>query len=76
MRDFVAEALSGEVIANIGQVDAKAKRALEREVKAGRLAKWRGAWFPVAGSPFGLLPFKTCYGLPEIRARFAVTEKK
>ena len=62
----MAEA-QAKVIANIGQIDAAGKRALEREVRAGRLAKWRGAWFPQTGAPYGMLPFKTCYGTPEMK---------
>jgi len=65
----LADVLSGEdVVADIGQVKGAWKRALEHEVSAGRLVKWKGAWFPVAGSSFGLAPFKTCYGTPEAKA--------
>jgi len=66
--DALAAVLAGEdVVANIGQVHGLWKQMLEREVRAGRLAKWRGKWFPQAGAPFGLGPDKTCYGTPELR---------
>lgn len=61
MTDFLAKARV-EVVANIGQVDQKAIRSLEKAAKAGEIAKWRGKWFPVAGAPFGIGPDKTCYG--------------
>ena len=61
--------LAGEdVIPDIGQVKGVWKKALEHEVKAGRLTKWRGHWFPVAGASHGIGPLKTCYGTPEARA--------
>ena len=53
---------AGEVIANIGQVDAPTARALDKLVKASQIAKWRGHWFPDAGAPWGIGPLKTCYG--------------
>jgi hypothetical protein len=60
--------LSGaDVVADIGQVKGLWKRTLEKEVRAGRLVKWRGKWFPMAGAPFGLGPDKTCYGTPDVR---------
>lgn len=49
-RDFVAEAHES-VIADIGQLTRAGKRALMREVRAGRLAKWRGC-----GAPWGIGP--------------------
>ena len=64
----LADVLAGnDVVANIGQVKGLWKCALEREVKAGRLVKWRGKWFPTAGAPYGLGPDKTCYGTIERR---------
>lgn len=67
-----AAVLAGEdVIPNIGQVTGLWKQMLERDVRAGRLAKWRGKWFPVAGAPYGLGPDKTCYGVPALRDYFA-----
>lgn len=60
-----------DVVPDIGQVKGAWKRQLEKEVKAGRLTKWRGKWFPCAGSPFGIGPDKTCYGTPELRDYFA-----
>jgi hypothetical protein len=70
----LAAVLAGDrVIADIGQVNGAWKRALEKEVRAGRLAKWRGHWYPTAGAPWGIGPLKTCYGTPEIAAHFATT---
>lgn len=70
--DVFAAVLAGDkIIADIGQVNGLWKTALEREVRAGRLAKWRGKWFPQAGAPYGIGPDKTCYGTPENRDRFA-----
>jgi len=70
--DALAAVLAGEdVVANIGQVTGLWKQMLEREVRAGRLTKWRGKWFPHAGAPFGLGPDKTCYGTPALRDFFA-----
>lgn len=68
----LADVLSGaDVVADIGQVNGLWKTMLEREVRAGRLAKWRGKWHPVAGAPFGIGPDKTCYGTPALRDHFA-----
>lgn len=67
----LADVLSGrDVVPDIGQVRGVWKRQLEKEVKAGRLAKWKGKWYPVAGATFGLGPDKTCYGVPELRDHF------
>jgi len=66
--DRLAALLAGaEVEADIGQVKGVWKAALEREVRAGRLVKWRGKWFPVAGARYGLGPDKTCYGTAAAR---------
>lgn len=64
---FIEEALAGEVVVNIGQVTDKEKRELDKLVKLGVLAKWRGHWHPLPGANFGLGPPKTCWGLPEYR---------
>ncbi len=67
----LADVLAGnDVVPDIGQVKGAWKRALEREVRAGRLAKWRGKWFPTAGAPWGIGLDKTCYGTPELRDYF------
>lgn len=68
-RDFVSEAMV-EVIPNIGQIDHQAKLALERAVRNGVIAKWRGYWFPWAGAPVGIGPLKTCYGPAVVRDFF------
>lgn len=60
---IIDEALSGEVVVNIGQVDKPTARALDKMVRAGTLRKWRGKWFPVSGASWGLGPDKTCWGL-------------
>lgn len=68
----LADVLAGrDVVPNIGQVKGAWKAALEKEVRAGRLTKWKGHWYPVAGAPWGMGPLKTCYGLPEIAEHFA-----
>lgn len=64
-QDIINEALAGEVIVNIGQVDAETQRALDKLVRAGTLAKWRGHWYPTAGANFGIGPLKSCWGLPD-----------
>lgn len=65
----LAALLAGEdVEPDIGQVRGAWKRALNKEVRVGRLVKWRGYWYPVAGSQWGIGPLKTCYGTPEARA--------
>lgn len=70
--EALREVLAGrDVIPNIGQVKGVWKRQLEKEVKAGRLAKWKGKWYPVAGASWGLGPDKTCYGTPELRDHFS-----
>lgn len=68
----LADVLAGEkVIPNIGQVRGVFKNVLEKEVRAGRLAKWQGHWHPSPGAPWGIGPLKTCYGTPEIRDMYA-----
>ena len=69
-RDFVSAALA-EVIPNIGQIDHAGKLALERAVRAGKISKWRGYWFPHAGAPYGIGPLKTCYGPNAVGAYYA-----
>ena len=59
-RDFVAEACQ-HVVADIGQINAAARRALDQAVRSGKLIKWSGHWFPEAGAPYGLGPMKTCW---------------
>lgn len=72
----LADVLSGrKVVPDIGQVKGAWKAALEREVQAGRLAKWSGKWFPQAGSPSGIGPDKTCYGTPELARYFAAMKE-
>lgn len=56
-----------EVVAITYSLDRAEKRELERLVRQGRIAKWRGRWFPIAGAPFGIGPLKTCYGPAVIR---------
>lgn len=63
-QELIDEALSGQIICNIGQVGPQAARRLDKLVKAGHLAKWRGYWYPTAGANFGIGPLKTCWGLP------------
>jgi hypothetical protein len=63
----LAAVLSGEVVADIGQVNGLWKKMLDHEVRAGRLVTWRGKWFPIAGAAHGIGPDKTCYGTPAAR---------
>lgn len=62
--EIVAEALAGTIICNTGQVSPAAARQLDKLVQAGKLAKWRGYWYPTAGANFGIGPLKSCWGLP------------
>ncbi len=64
-------ALRGEVVCNIGHLGKLDVKLLDRAVRAGKLVKWRGKWFPVAGAPFGIGPDKTCWSTPEVAAYFA-----
>lgn len=66
IRDFVAEARQ-KVVVDIGQINHASKLALLREVRAGRLVKWRGRWFPVAGASWGIGSLKMCYGTSTAR---------
>lgn len=63
----LSEITRGGVIVNIGQLDDRTARALNRLAKCGTLTKWRGKWFPVAGASFGIGPDKTCWALPAIK---------
>jgi hypothetical protein len=53
------------VVVDIGQLSQADRRALDREVRRGKLQKWRGRWCPVPGAPWGIGPLKTCYGPAE-----------
>lgn len=66
--EIVAEALNGVVIRASGQLDKATTRELDRLVRAGTLAKWRGHWYPCAGANYGIGPLKSCWGLPEYLA--------
>lgn len=57
-QEWVGRALAGHPIWAIGQLDAATERALDREVRAGRLEKRRGHFC-------GLLPAKTVWCLPD-----------
>ena len=63
----LSEITKGGVVVNIGQIDHRTERALNKLVKSGTLAKWRGKWFPVRGASFGIGPDKTCWALPSIK---------
>lgn len=67
-QEILNEVMAGKVIVQIGQVDDATVRALDKLVRAGKLAKWRGYWYPSAGSNFGIGPLKPCWGLPEYLA--------
>jgi hypothetical protein len=59
------------VLVDIGQVGPLSRKALDRAVRAGKLTKWRGKWFPVAGASFGIGPDKNCWSTPEVAKQFA-----
>jgi hypothetical protein len=69
--DHLNAALAGEVVVDIGQVGPLSRKALDRAVRAGKLVRWRGKWFPLAGAPFGIGPDKMCWSTPETAARCA-----
>lgn len=69
--ELISKALAGEVICNIGQVDAKSARQLDKLAKSGTLVKWRGYWYPVAGAAYGIGPLKSCWGLASVYAKGA-----
>lgn len=60
---IIPAALDGTVIVNIGQIAPETEKHLNKLVRAGTLAKWRGKWAPVAGASWGLGPDKICWGL-------------
>lgn len=64
-KDEILRAIgNGQIIVDIGQVDAITKRALRRMVARGWIATWRGYWYPWGGDPSGGLgPLKQCYAL-------------
>lgn len=59
---IISALAQGEVVAAIGQINDPTRKQLEKMVRHGDIAKWRGKWFPVAGAPFGIGQDKTCYG--------------
>lgn len=66
-----SELAQREVIVGLGQWSAQDKRDLNKMVRIGAVAKWRGKWFPIAGAHFGLGPDKTCYGPVEVANELA-----
>lgn len=67
MNAFYERAMSGQVIVDIGQLKGADIRLLNAAIRRGKLARWRGRWFPVAGASYGLGPLKMCYGLPQVK---------
>lgn len=65
--DQLDMALEGEVVVDIGQVGPLSTKVLNRAVRAGKLVKWRGRWYPHSGSAYGIGPLKTCWSTPETR---------
>ena len=55
---WVARALGNDPVWNIGQLDAATVRALDKQVKAGRLLKDRVSWM-------GISPLKTVWFHPD-----------
>lgn len=72
--NFLNDALDGQVVVDIGQITPVMKAVMDRAVRAGKLAKWRGKWFPLAGASCGIGPDKTCWSTPEV-AQFFVEMK-
>lgn len=68
---FLDRALYGEVVVDIGHLGKIDVRLLDRAVRAGKLVKWRGKWFPNAGAPVGVGPDKNCWSTPEVASYFA-----
>lgn len=62
-------------IVNIGQVGPTLKKALEKAVREGRLAKYRGHWDSMRAA-FGIGPLKTIYALPEFAAYVAESDEQ
>ena len=60
-KHIIDGALAGHVVCNIGQINEDTQAVLNGLVRAGKLVKWRGRWFPAAGAPWGMGPLKTCY---------------
>jgi hypothetical protein len=61
---------SVRVIADTGYLTKSDRAALDRDVRLGKIAKWRGRWFPNPGAPWGIGPLKTCYGPHEAKECF------
>ena len=59
--DWLQAAQEG-VICDVGQIPHLWRGRLDRAAKAGKIAKWRGYWYPVAGASYGMGPLKTCFG--------------
>lgn len=66
LQDHLAWLDEGAVLVNIGQLEDRCARQLDRLVKRGYLVKWRGRWYPVAGAQFGIGPLKTCWATPAV----------
>lgn len=62
----IASLFAGQVIPDIGQVDASDLRNLKALIRRGDVVKWRGKWYPDAGAAYGLGPDKTCYALRDV----------
>lgn len=67
--DRLNAALEGEVIVQIGHVSPLEVKLLDQAVRAGKLTKFRGKWFPITGAKFGIGPNKMCWATPEVAAR-------
>ena len=65
--ELLDQALEGEVVVNIGQIGPLSNKVLNQAVRAGKLVKWRGRWFPHAGAACGIGPLKTCWATPKTR---------
>lgn len=59
-RNFLAEALNGQVVVCIGQVSVAQRRKLDAAARRGLILRWRGFWHNPLGT-CGIGPLKVCY---------------
>lgn len=57
-------------VPNIGQITPTVQRHLERRVRRGELAKYRGYWTTLTPA-YGFGPLKTIYAVPAFAAHVA-----
>lgn len=71
--DWLAIVLAGEPVVDIGQIDARQRRALESAARKGAILKYRGCWNTLSPD-WGLGPLKTIFAPlpPSVAAPSAV----